>query len=207
MSNLWKALQCDPRWLLKSVFQMHHVSMTDGCQMAAWERAEKGTILACFCLTRPLDPQEKADTWCTRGGVPGEARLNREPQEKPYTIVVFSALSQIMVSCIPKSRKAGRRGKPGCSHPGRSCIFAQHKGQQNPLQESQWGSLLGQMHPSGSTSLLGGQAVFRWWDKGTASLWGSFHAWRARPSSVTIQAGLKGLSHCSSGFLIASLCL
>lgn len=133
--------------------------------------------------------------------------IKQRTSGKPYTIVAFSALSQIMVSCIPKSRKAGRRGKPGCSHPGRSCIFAQHKGQQNPLQESQWGSLLGQMHPSGSTSLLGGQAVFRWWDKGAASLWGSFHAWRARPSSVAIQAGLKGLSHCSSGFLIASLCL
>lgn len=85
--------------------------------------------------------------------------IKQRTSGKPYTIVAFSALSQIMVSCIPKSRKAGRRGKPGCSHPGRSCIFAQHKGQQNPLQESQWGSLLGQMHPSGSTSLLGGQAV------------------------------------------------
>lgn len=47
-SNLWKALQCDPRWLLKSMFQMCRISMTDGCHMATWERAEKGTILTRF---------------------------------------------------------------------------------------------------------------------------------------------------------------
>lgn len=89
---------------------MHHVSMTDGCQMAARERAEKGTILACFCLTRPLDPQEKADTWCTRGGVPGEARLNREPQEN----LTPSSLSQLCPrSRFPAYPKAEKQGEEG----------------------------------------------------------------------------------------------
>lgn len=33
-----------PQMITQSVFQMWYISMTDGCQMAAWERAEKGTI-------------------------------------------------------------------------------------------------------------------------------------------------------------------
>lgn len=187
LSDLWKALQCGPRWLLKSMFQMHCISMTDGCQMSAQERAEKGTILTCFCLTRPLDPQEKADTWCTRGGgVPGEARLNTEPQEHlilTHTIFAFYVLSQIMRTGFlhTKGRKAGRRGKPGCSHLDQSWVFGAHKSQQNPLQKSQWELLLGQMQHSEVTSLLvkgcSGDG-----DKGAASLSGSCHAWRAWPS-------------------------
>lgn len=62
-----------------------------------------------------------------------------------------------LVICITKSRKAGRRGKPGCYHPDGIWAFAAHKPWQNPLQESQRETLLGQTQPSGAELLLGGQ--------------------------------------------------
>lgn len=89
-----------------------------------------------------------------------------------------------LVICIPISRKAGRRGKPGSSHPDGSWIFAAHKPWQNPLQESQWEPLLGQTQPSGAESLLSSQGMFRWCGKGAASAWVSRHARGAWPSYV-----------------------
>lgn len=162
LSNLWKALQCDPRWLLKSVFQMWHISMTDGCQMAACERAEKGTILTYFCLTPPLDPQEKADT---RGSIPGEARLNTEPQEHHVLAhTTFYAVSQFTRAGFLHSQKQkSRENREARLFPSwQELSLCSTQIPTKPFTEISVRSLLGQTQPSGATSLLSDQGMFRW---------------------------------------------
>lgn len=89
-----------------------------------------------------------------------------------------------LVICIPKIRKEKGSGKPGCSHPDGSWVFAAYRAWQNALRESGWEPLLGQTQPSGSESLLRGQGMFRLYGKGTASLWASHHVRRAWPSNT-----------------------
>lgn len=206
-----EALLSDPRWLLKIMSQLCRIFMTDGCQMVALERAETGTILTCFCLKWPLDPQEKADTWYARGSVPRDARLNTEPQEHlMLTCISGTKLCPRITraGCLhSQSRKVWRRGKPVCYHPDGNWVFAAQKPWQNPLQESQWELLWGQVYLSGTESHLGGQRMLRWCGKGTASLGrvGSHHTRGAQPNYVLRLAWGGSFSHHSSGFFIALL--
>lgn len=80
----------------------------------------------------------------------------------------------------------------------------QHTNPQKTLYRNHSGNRCwGRCSPQGLPCLLGGQGVFNWWDKGAASL--SVLPSMTGMAQLQVQAGLKGLSHCSSGFLIASL--
>lgn len=73
----------------------------------------------------------------------------------------------VMAGPPPTQSKEGKRGKPGCTHPDSSWIFAAHKPSQNPLQEPQQELVASIPVRTGTEPLPGKQGMFGWHGRGT----------------------------------------